>query len=60
MKREFSGIPGIPTGIPIGILDMGMTTEIRIGNKMNTYKSNLAVHRLRTRPVSLVLSCSVI
>ena len=35
MKREFSGIPGIPTGIPIGILDMGMTTEIRIGNKMN-------------------------
>ena len=35
MKREFSGIPGIPTGIPIGILDMCMTTEIRIGNKMN-------------------------
>ena len=55
MKREFSGIPGIPTGIPIGILDMGMTTEIRIGNKMNTYKSNLVVHRLRTRPVILVL-----
>ena len=35
MKREFSGIPGIPTGIPIGFLDMGMTTEIRVKNKIN-------------------------